>query len=166
MNTVVRTDNLDGTDVRADLVSVRYMGADGETPTDIENGNVLKLGAIETGNREVFIGGAVAADDNISDIVLIASPEVNYEDGKYNLSDYINKAGKVCRGYHLPAGASFSITKEGFVGATAAKGNLVELAAGTKLKAVAAATSGSTVIGRIIDVENAGRYTYYVIKLG
>ena len=29
---VVRTDNMTGTDVRSQLVSIKYMGADGETP--------------------------------------------------------------------------------------------------------------------------------------
>ena len=49
---IVRTDNMYGTDVRAALVSIRYLGADGNTPTAIENGNVLKVGAHVAGERE------------------------------------------------------------------------------------------------------------------
>lgn len=49
--------------------------------------------------------------------------------------------------------------------ASPAKGNIVELAAGTKLNVAASATSGATTVGKIIDVEIAGRYTYYVIKI-
>ncbi len=40
---VVRTDNMYATDVRAGLVSIQYMGADGSTPTAIENGNLCSF---------------------------------------------------------------------------------------------------------------------------
>ena len=41
---VVRTDRMYGTDVGAGLVSVKYMGSDGSTATEIQNGSVVKLG--------------------------------------------------------------------------------------------------------------------------
>lgn len=163
---VVRTDAMAGTDVRGQLVSVKYMGANGATPTAIENGNVLKIGALMTGEREIYIGGAVAANDKIDDIVLIASPEVVYDEHKHNLDDFVNEAGKACRGYHIHSGDTFSVTAEALSGTgTPAVGNIVELAAGTKLAFVASATSGSTKVGRIIAVDVVGRYTYYVIKV-
>jgi hypothetical protein len=155
-----------GTDVRGQLVSVKYMGANGATPTAIENGNVLKIGALMTGEREIYIGGAVAANDKIDDIVLIASPEVVYDEHKHNLDDFVNEAGKACRGYHIHSGDTFSVTAEALSGTgTPAVGNIVELAAGTKLAFVASATTGSTKVGRIIAVDVVGRYTYYVIKV-
>lgn len=161
---VVRTDNMYGTDVRAALVSVKYMGEDGSTPTAIENGNVLKIGALIDGEREIYVGGAVAADDKINDVVLVASPEVMYDERKKNLDEYINDAGKACRGYHIHSGDIFSVTKEALAGAAApAVGNVVELAAGTKLNVVTEAT-GATVVGTIIAVDVVGRYTYYAIK--
>nr|DAJ43085.1 MAG TPA: hypothetical protein [Caudoviricetes sp.] len=163
---VVRTDAMAGTDVRGQLVSVKYMGANGATPTAIENGNVLKIGALMTGEREIYIGGAVAANDKIDDIVLIASPEVVYDEHKHNLDDFVNEAGKACRGYHIHSGDTFSVTAEALSGTgTPAVGNIVELAAGTKLAFVASATTGSTKVGRIIAVDVVGRYTYYVIKV-
>lgn len=163
---VVRTDALAGTDVRGQLVSVKYMGADGATPTAIENGNVLKIGALMTGEREIYIGGAVAANDKIDDIVLIASPEVVYDERKRNLDDFVNEAGKACRGYHIHSGDTFSVTAEALSGTgTPAVGNIVELAAGTKLAFAASITTGSTKVGRIIAVDVVGRYTYYVIKV-
>ena len=161
---VVRTDNMYGTDVRAALVSVKYMGEDGSTPTAIENGNVLKIGALIDGEREIYVGGAVAADDKINDVILVASPEVMYDERKKNLDEYINDAGKACRGYHIHSGDIFSVTKEALAGAAApAVGNIVELAAGTKLNVVTEAT-GATVVGTIIAVDVVGRYTYYAIK--
>ena len=163
---VVRTDAMAATDVRGQLVSVKYMGTDGATPTAIENGNVLKIGALVTGEREIYIGGAVAANDKIDDIVLIASPEVVYDERKRNLDDFINEAGKACRGYHIHSGDTFSVTAEALSGTgTPAVGNIVELAAGTKLAFAASATTGSTKVGRIIAVDVVGRYTYYAIKV-
>lgn len=163
---VVRTDNMYGTDVRAGLVSIRYMGADGDTATAIENGNVVKIGALAEGEREIYVGGNVAANDAIKDVALIAAPEVDYDERKRNLDEFINEAGKAVRGYRLHTGDTFSVTKEALAGvASPAVGNVVELAAGTKLNVAATATSNTTTIGKIIEVETVGRYTYYVIKV-
>lgn len=48
---VFRSDLMSGTDVAADLVSVKYMGA-GSTETAIDNGCVVKLDGLMTGERE------------------------------------------------------------------------------------------------------------------
>lgn len=157
---VVRTDLMDGTDVRAQLVSVRYMGADGNTPTEIENGNVLKVDSLIEGERELYCGVVPAANDDINSIVLIASVENMYDERKKNLDEFINEAGADCRGYRLHHGNIYSVTAEALTG-TPAKGSKVTLAAGTKLE-----VGGSgTAVGKIIDVETAGRYTYYAIRI-
>lgn len=163
---VVRTDRLMGTDVRSMLESVKYMGA-GSTATAIDNGNVVKLdGSLMTGEREIKKGVTPAANDALDAIVLIASPEVMYDERKRNLDEFQNEAGKVCRGYHLHSGDIFSVTKDALDGAaTPAVGNVVELKAGIKLNVAASATSGSTVVGKIIAVDVVGRYTYYVIQV-
>lgn len=167
---VVRTDNMFGTDVRAGLVSIKYIVNGVETA--IENGNVLKVGALmgDATNgyeREIFAGAAPAANDALSDIVLIATPEVMYDERKRNLDEFINEAGKPCRGYRLHKGDIFSVTKDALDGVAApAIGNVVELKAGTKLNVAASATSGSTVVGKIIAVDVVGRYTYYAILVG
>lgn len=163
---VVRTDNMAGTDVRSMLVSVKYLGADGETPTAIENGNVLKLGNLIEGEREVHIGAPVEADTPINEVVLVASPEVMYDERKRGLENYINEAGKICRAYRLHSGDFFSVTKEALVGAeTPAVGDVVELAEGTKLNVAASATADTTTVGAIHAIETSGRYTYYVIRV-
>ena len=163
---VVRTDRLMGTDVRSMLESVKYMGA-GSTATAIDNGNVVKLdGSLMTGEREIKKGGTPAANDALDAIVLIASPEVMYDERKRNLDEFQNEAGKVCRGYHLHSGDIFSVTKDALDGVdTPAVGNVVELKAGIKLNVAASATGGSTVVGKIIAVDVVGRYTYYVIQV-
>ncbi|RGH18305.1 hypothetical protein DWV75_03635 [Ruminococcus sp. AF12-5] len=164
---VVRTDNMTGTDVRSELVSVKYMGENKKTATEIENGSVLKASELADGEREVFIGEQVSKDTPIREVVLIAAPEVPYDERLRNLDEFINVAGKACRGYRLHSGNIFSLTKEALTGlASPAKGNVVELAdKATKLNVVAAATASTTTVGKIIDVEIAGRYTYYVIKV-
>lgn len=163
---VVRTDKMMATDVRSMLESVKYMGA-GSTATAIDNGNVVKLdGSLMTGEREIKKGVTPAANDALDAIVLIASPEVMYDERKRNLDEFQNEAGKVCRGYHLHSGDIFSVTKDALDGVSApAVGNVVELKAGIKLNVAASATSGSTVVGKIIAVDVVGRYTYYVIQV-
>lgn len=173
---VVRTDNMYGTDVRAGLVSIKYIVTTGSgttespyvyTETAIENGNVLKVGALISGEREIFSGSAVAANDDLKDVVLIASPEVMYDERLHNLDDFINVAGKPCRGYRLHKGDIFSVTKAALDGkATPAVGDIVELKAGTKMNVAASLTSGSTQVGKIIAVDVVGRYTYYAILVG
>lgn len=165
---VIRTDLMSGTDVAADLVSLRYMGADGETETAIDNGCVVKLDGLMAGEREVWKGVTPAANTPIDQIAIVASVEMMYDERKKNLEDYFNEEGKICRGYIPRSRNIFSVTAEALnIGAsvTAGVGSLVELMAGEKLNVVATATTGSTQIGKIIAVEKAGRYTYYVIQL-
>lgn len=173
---VVRTDNMYGTDVRAGLVSIKYIVTTGsgssavKTETAIENGRVLKVGALMSGEREIFEGTAPAANTALNEVVLVASPEVMYDERKRNLDEFINEAGKPCRGYRLHKGDIFSVTADALAVSVSGKtapevGNLVELQADTKLKVVATATDGSTAVGKIIAVDVVGRYTYYVIQV-
>lgn len=161
MNAVVRTDKMFATDNRAGLVSVRYQP--GDVMTDIDNGNIVKLDSLEDGSREVYKGVTPAAGDDIKDIVLIASPEVMHDERKRNIDEFQNAEGDIARGYHLHTNDIFSVTKEALTGDNPAVGKIVELTAGTKLNVTASATG--TTIGKIIDVNVAGRYTYYVIQV-
>lgn len=176
---IVRTDNMHGTDVRTGLVSVKYIVKTGSgttespyvyTETAIDNGNVLKITSLLDGEREVFEGVTPAANDSLGDIVLIASPEVMYDERKRNLDEFYNVEGKACRGYRLKKGDIFSVTKDALDGAESpVVGDIVELKAGTKLNVVAAgtgATSGSTVVGKILAKDVVGRYTYYAVLVG
>lgn len=164
MSAVVRTDKMFATDNRAGLVSVRYQPAD--ELTAIDNGNVVKLAGLEEGSREVFKGETPAANDAIENIVLVASPEVMYDERLRNLDDFTNAKGSIARGYHLHVNDIFSVTKDALVGVEApAVGNVVELAAGTKLNVAESATDGATVIGKIVDINVVGRYTYYAIQV-
>lgn len=168
---VVRTDKLIGTDVRSMLESVKYMGS-GSTATAIENGNVVKVdGTLIDGEREVKKAVTPAATDTLDEIVLVVNPEVDYDEHKHGLETYINEAGKIVRGYHLHSGDIFSVTADALAFNTSEStdgkvGSVVELKAAVKLNVkTGSATSGSTVIGKIIAIDVVGRYTYYVIQV-
>lgn len=164
---VIRTDLMSGTDQRADMVSLRYMGADGQTPTAIENGSVVVLDGLMEGEREIWVGKTPTADASLDTIAVVATPEVLYDEHKKNLSDYINEKGKTCRGYILRSGNIFSVSAEGLDianGVTPAVGYVAVLGTTPKMKVVASA-SGSTKVGDIIAIDKTTRYTYYVIKI-
>lgn len=164
---VFRSDLMSGTDVAADLVSVKYMGA-GSTETAIDNGCVVKLAGLMTGEREVWKGVTPAANTSLSEIAIIGSEEVMYDERKKNLDEFENEAGAIARGYIPRSRNIFSVTADSLnigAGVTPAVDYVVELMAGTKLNVVSSATNGSTVVGKIIAIENTGRYTYYVIKI-
>lgn len=163
---VIRTDLMTGTNVAADLVSFVYMNAEGE-PAEIENGHIVKLdGLHDPDNRELWKAVDCDADTAVADVVIVAGVEMPYDERKKNLSDFINPAGKAVRGYIPHSRDIFSVTIEALnAAATPEVGNIVELMAGTKLNVAAAATEGSTQFGKIIAIEQAGRYTYYVIQV-
>ena len=169
---VVRTDNMMGTNVGTYLDSVRFVTVDSsgaspvDVPTAIENGNVVLVGDLLPGEREVHRATAPLANSNLKQIGLVATPEVLYDERKRGLDQFINEAGRAARIYYFHSGDEFSVTAEGLAAAAAiAVGDLVELQAGTKLKVVKSATGGSTQVGKIIAIETAGRYTYYVVRV-
>jgi len=155
---ICRTDRLMGTRAESMLVSCRYQsgGADAE----IENGNVVELKGLMAGERELFVANAPTAGSKLTDCVLICTPEVMYDERKKDLNQFINETGTNCRGYRLHSGDVFSVTKEALEG-EAKVGNAIELMAGTKWKSVASATSGSTQVGSIIELD--GEYIVILV---
>lgn len=155
----VRTDNLTGTVFGGDLVSVKYQPSGKDT--EIDNGNFVKVGALISGEREVHTGSTPAANTALSDIVLIASPEVDKTVSSNTLGEFENKAGDILRGYKLVRGY-FSVTAEALDAADAiAVGDIVELQAGTKGNVVKTLTSGSTKVGTVEAIEG----DWIVIKI-
>lgn len=156
--TVIRTDLLSGTDVAADLVSLRVYDAKGN-PIAVENGTIVELKGYEDGQREVMKAVLATGESKMADCAIVASEEVHYDERKKNLDEFINEAGAICRGYIPRSRNIYSITKEGFVGGSApAKGAAVAVGANGKLTA-------GTGFGSVMAIEVAGRYTYYVIKI-
>lgn len=164
---VVRTDKLYNTDVRTGPISVKYLPS--ETPTDIDNGNVVLVGGLIEGEYEMLVATTPAANSDKSKIALIATPEVMYDERLRGLDEFYNVAGRACRAYYLHVWDIFSVTKDALDGAEEpAVGDVVELKAGTKLNVVAAATGatqGSTVIGEVIDINVVSGMTFYAIRV-
>ena len=156
---VIRTDLMSGTKQPADLVSLRFYGADGKV-AEVENGVIVKLMGYEDGEREVIKAVAAKAGDDLNECAIVAGVEVMYDERKKNLDEFINEAGKATRGYIPRSRNVFSVTKEGFVGGTVpTKGAKVGIGTGGKIDAA------GTGLGVCADIEVAGRYTYYAIKI-
>lgn len=156
---VVRTDLMSSTKQPADLVSLRFYGADGN-PAKVENGTIVKLEGLIDGEREIYKAVAASASDDIRDCALVAGVEVMYDERKKNLDEFVNEEGTTPRGYLLRRGNVFSITAPGFVGGTVvAKGDKVGIGANGKI------AKDGTNLGVCHDVEQTSRYTYYAIKV-
>ena len=162
---VIRTDKMLGTDVGTHLVSFKYQPD--STDTAIDNGNVVLVGNLISGEREIHTAGTPAKNSPLKSIAVVASVEVMYDERKKNLDDFYNEAGKTCRGYYLHTGDIFSVTADALSAITGspAAGWTVELVDGAKMSLAATLTSGSTKVGTLLGVEKAGRYTYYVIQV-
>ena len=157
--TVIRTDLMSGTKQPADLVSLRFYDANGKQ-AEVENGVIVELQGYEDGEREVMKAVAASADTELNDCAIVAGVEVMYDERKKNLDEYINEAGKAVRGYIPRSRNLFSVTKDGFVGGTApAKGAEVGIGTGGKIDA------SGTGLGKCVDIEVAGRYTFYTIRI-
>ena len=156
---VIRTDLMSGVSNPADLVSLRFYGADGE-PAEVENGVIAKLEGYEEGEREVMKAVAAAAGDDLNECAIIAAPEVMYDEHLKNLDEYISEAGKIVRGYIPRSRNMFSVTPEGFVGKVVpALHAEVGIGEGGKIDAA------GTGLGTCEYIEVVGRYTYYTIKV-
>lgn len=161
---VVRIDNMSGTKNPENLVSLKYFV--GGTETEIPNGSIVKLDGLITGEREVYKAVAPEADTPIEDLVLVATPELNYDERKTGYDDFTNEADTIARGYRLASkNQTFGVTAGALTGSSIAVGNVVEAQADAKAKVVSTLTSGSTKIGVIDAIENAGRFTYYVVRV-
>lgn len=149
---IFRSDLMHGTVDASALVNILI-------PEDIDNGSVLKIGAMVEGEHEVFVGEMPATDDALNVLCVIAAPEVLYDEKLRDLADFynmVNVNGGIVRGYRFHNGDIFSLTKEGFSGEPAV-GSEVTVDAAYKM-----AVGGSgTKIGEIIAQEG----DYYVVRV-
>ena len=174
---VVRTDLLQGTDVRSSMVSIRYLNASNQE-AEIDNGNIVSLapnnlidntfgvGAGREYTHGVFEARNMAVDTPLENLILVATPELMHDERYDDLADFYNEAGTNARGYRLRSGDIFSVTAEALTGTTPfAVGNFVNRQVGTRGLVAAARTAAS--FGKIIEIETVGTgmfgRTYYVI---
>lgn len=160
---LVRTDNLAGIVDGSKLVSFKYLP--GGTATAVENGNLVSISGYVSGERDVCSAITPTAGEAIGNLVLVANPEVIYDETKNNLTDYINEAGKIVRGYLLTKGDIFAVTAKAFDSGEVpdiTTNKYIVCEADTTMKG---ASSSSNAIGMCVAVESEGGYTYYVIRV-
>jgi len=153
---VVTRERMTSESVAAARLSAKYLPSG--TSAAVENGNVVLVGSLVSGEREVYSTSTPAVNSALKSIGLVTTPEVMADERKKNLDEFRNEAGEIITIDKLFSGDIFSITSDGFTAAaTVAVGDVVELAASTKLKIVAVATgltSGSTQVGTVVDLSN------------
>ena len=143
MAKVVRLDNMAATKVPSLIKSAKYMVSN--VATAIENGELVTVGALVDGEREIHEATApVSGDTNIG---IVCTPELLYNqngvaDG--DLANYTNEADAVIRVMILQKGDIFSIAGE----STSADKDV-----------------DGEVVAKFMGTEVAGRYTYNVYEV-
>lgn len=160
---MVRTDSLSGITDASLLTHGRYVNASGAY-AEIENGSIVLVGALETGERESRQYKDITSSTGINAVALIANPELmKHNCEKKSLSDYVNAAGQCIRGYMFHKNDVFSVSAQAFDGTVPTKSQKVSVAANAhKMKA---GTTGALTIGECIDIEIKKGVTWYVIKV-
>lgn len=150
--------------VKSAMYYSAYTNATTNTPAAIDNGNVVELNdTLVAGDRELWV--ATTPTTTSKRLALVTTPEVDYDERK-TIFDFENKAGNPIRVHLLSdmVGQVFSATAEAF-NTTPSIGDTIEAQAGTKMKAVASPTNGSTTIGKVVDIENVNGTTFYVVRV-
>lgn len=155
---VVRTDNLSGILDGARLVSFRFYNS--TTPTAIQNGNVVSIGALD--EPGIYKAAAPTAKQALGKLALVAGVEMFYDNLHHNLDEYINAAGKEVRGYILHSGDVFSVTAEALDSTPVAATVGVEIQAGTTFKCVTALTDA---VAEYLGSDTQNGYTYYKFRV-
>lgn len=165
---IIRLDVMLGNNAMSAVKSAMYFSAYTDattnTPAAIDNANIVELkDELIPGDRELYVATTPTASSKR--IAIVTTPEVDYDE-RLTIFDFENKANKPIRVHLLSqmVGQVFSATAEAF-NTTPSKGDVIEAQAGTKMKAVASATNGSTVIGKVIDVEDVNGITFYVVRV-
>lgn len=165
---IVRTDNMTGTVDGSKLVTVRFHN--GTEFADIQNGSIVKLDSLIEGEREVWKAVAPTVNEQLGKLVLVASPELMYDERNHNLDEFTNEAGTNARGYIICSSNAFSITKEAFTYNTETKeyevpdmktNKFIEVDGTTAYKRASEATNARL---ELIDIEIIDSKTFYVLR--
>ena len=142
-NKIVRLDNVAATKVPSLLKSAKYMVSD--VAKAVENGELVAIGELVTGEREIHKATDPTSADEL--IGIVCTPEVIYDEsgiGDKDLANFKNEADAVIRVAILQKGDIFSIANDSV----------------SADKEVA-----STVVAKFMGTEVCGRYTYNVYEV-
>jgi hypothetical protein len=157
---IVRTDNMQAVDVGI-LYSAKYYAGATPVVTAIENGMVVKLSELLTGEREIY--KAIAPEAVTDRVVLVAGVELIYDESTMakGLDDFINPTTKPFRCYSFYEGDEVSISDSAItaIGDEPEVGNYLVVEVGEiKLKEVVEGDIPATArfIAQIIEKETLG----------
>jgi len=137
----VRLDNMAATKVPSLLKSAKYFESD--VATAIENGELVTIGELVTGEREIHKATEPVSGDTY--IGLVCTPEVEYDEkGYHDLDTFANDADEVIRVAMLQKGDIFSIANEG---------------------AGADKEVDGEIVAKFMGAEVSGRFTYNVYEV-
>lgn len=153
-NAIIRLDNVQATHDGSLLKSVKLT-------TALQNGSVVEIGGLASGEREIHTTTKPKVSTTYYGI--LCTPELMYDEKK-QMNEFINDIDKPARAFIPQQGDIFSATVEAF-SATPTVGQAVELAADHKLAVADTATSGSTQVGKIIEIDVVGSKTLYVVEV-
>ena len=160
MYAIVRLDNMSATTDGSKLVSARYHN--GTAYATVQNGSILKLDSLISGEKEVWKVIAPTANDTLGKLILVTTPEVMYDATKVNLDEFTNAAGANIRGHVIQKGDIFSVTVEAFDAAPDLTTNkYIEVASAITFKRASAATNARF---DLIAIETVGTKTFYVLR--
>lgn len=129
-----------------------------ELPEDnIQMGSILKLDALKNGEMHVHVATKPTKSDTLDKLVIVTQLRVPTDERKEFLDEYVGKKGQLVDARTLKVGEGYSISAEGVDG-DLKEGNILEVQDNYKIKSVETATSGSTVIGKIVDIFNGMGY--------
>ena len=103
--------------------------------------------------------------DAQTNCVVIATPEVMYDERLKNLDEFYNEAGTICRGYRLRQGNMFSVTADAFASSPTSLTVGTALGIGSNGKIATSVGNSKTTLGYLRAIETTSRYTYYVIEV-
>ena len=137
----IRLDVMSGNRDNTQVKSAKYF-KDGE-PAQVENGTIVAIKGLVEGEREIHKVTAVGEADTY--VGLVTTPELTYDESKYNGIDvFTNAKDDVIRVHVLHAGDIFSIGNSD---------STEDMAMGANL------------VGKHIATETVGRFTYQVYEV-
>ncbi len=167
---VFRSDNMKATKDGSIKSGRFYVGT---TPTAIENGNIVKLDSLISGERElwkVVAPGAVTAKN----LYIVGTPEIVYDEtlkSKGALKEFRNEAGENLTLLQVQVGDVLSVSDACITpiddadGLPAVGSFVVPSATGTKWTEVATIVASEVFIGKIIARETVAGVVLNVIEM-
>lgn len=115
-------------------------------------GNVVKLGNLVDGEREIFEGATPGVITE--DVVLLTTPFFSYSEGDHK-KDFKLKANSVNRAHVLEKGDVITVSEDVISGSAVKNQYVIQQASNAQLKANASQVETTTLEFKVIDIEES-----------